>query len=480
MADNTSYKRRYVGGWESMSYVLFSSSKTFHINEFQTRFVVDVLKIDLAWNSIISLINGIWDVINDGLLGAMIDKTNTRWGKFKPYLFAYSTVGTIFTCLYWMTPLLFDKNPENVAKAVFWLALAMLLETFTTVRDISETGLISCMTPNPDDRVRMYTKAELIAPIWQDLPGYVMGVFIDLVNHKLISTPMDSVFVGMGTFTMAVCGLLGLFFCIYARERITQAAEKHSYREGLRTILHNKPLLLLLLTEFIGGFSVETWEHNYYIDVLGSESLRNLIRIPGGPLSFLSYSYINKARARFSIKWLWIAGSHVKDLFSLLIFALGSVGGLYQKVLPMCLLLGTKNLFYMGTLSLAKIIPREITLDALDYAEWNSGFRAEGTILTTKSMSVKVVRNVINSMTTMIMKATGYSLSAGFGQQSDRAKYAIFAMSFGVPALMGFLGMVPKFFYDLTGEKRERMYRELAEMRKVRQAQYDVIEGEAL
>ena len=37
--------------------------------------------------------------------------------------------------------------------------------------------------------------------------------------------------------------------------------------------------------------------------------------------------------------------------------------------------------------------------------------------------------------------------------------------------------MIPKFFYDLTGEKRERMYRELAEMRKVRQAEYDVIDN---
>jgi len=472
-----SYKRRYVGGRESMSYVLFSSSKTFHINEFQTRFVVDVLKIDLAWNSVISLVNGIWDVVNDGLLGALIDKTYTRWGKFRPYLLAYSTIGTIFTCLYWLTPLLFDKDPQNLAKAVFWLVLAMILETFTTVRDISETGMMGSLSPCPDDRVRLYTRAEVIAPIWQDIPAGLMGVFIDLVNHKIMRASLDSVFVTMGTLTMAVCGVLALFFCVYARERITPSTEKHSYREGLRTIFHNKPLLVILLAEFLGGFSAETWEHNYYIDVLGSESLRNVIRLPGGPLSFVSYAYINKARSRFSIKWLWIVGQHLKDVLSLGVFALGSAGGLYQKVLPMSVLLGLRNLGYMGTLSLNKIPPREIILDALDYAEWNSGFRAEGTILTAKSMSTKIVRNIVNSLTTLIMKQTGYSLHAGFGQQSDQAKYALFAMSFGVPAAIGMLGMVPKFFYDLTGEKRTRMYEELAEMRKVRQKEYDAIDS---
>ncbi|MCL2494873.1 MAG: MFS transporter [Oscillospiraceae bacterium] len=299
MPSDASYKRRYVGGWESMSYVLFSSSKTFHINEFQTRYVIDVLKINLRWNAVISFINGIWDVINDGLLGLAIDKTHTRWGKFRPYLLLYATVGTVFTTLYWLTPLLFDKNPQNLAKAAFWLVLAMTLEAFTTVRDISETGLVSTMTPNPDDKVRMYTMAEVIAPIWQDLPGVLMGLLIDGVNKQIVKFSMDSIYITMGIFTMVTCGLLALAFSIYARERVTQATERYSYREGLRAILRNKPLLILLLNDFLGGFSAEVWEQNYYIDVLGSATLRNIIRIPGAPFSYISYAYINKARAFF-------------------------------------------------------------------------------------------------------------------------------------------------------------------------------------
>jgi len=473
MPSDASYKRRYVGGRESTSYVLFSSSETFHINQFQTRFVVDVLKIDLAWNSLISMINGIWDIINDALLGAMVDKTYTRWGKFRPYLFAYATVGTVFTTLYWMTPLFFDKDPRNLGKAMYWLALAMILETFSTVHAISKTGLTGAISPNPEDRVRMYTKAELIAPIWQDIPGVAMGALVDMVNHNMLNTSMDSVYVSMGSITMISCGILALFFCIYGRERISQTMEKHNYREGLRTIIRNKPLLLLLLSELMGGFSTETWEFNYYGDVLGSQSLRNLIRVPGMPVSFMSYIYIHKARARFSIKWLWIFGNHLQDAFRFLVFLVGSIGGTYQKMLPMAFLLAGQNISRMGVLSLIKIIPQEITLDCLDYAEWRNGFRAEGAVLASRSMITKVVRNVVNSLTTLIMQATGYNLNAGFGQQSDYTKYAIFAMSFAVPAAMNLLGLIPKLFYDLTGEKREQMYRELAEMRKIRQAQYD-------
>jgi Na+/melibiose symporter-like transporter len=470
---NVPYARRYVGGRESMAYVLFDSSKSFHIDEFRTLFVTDVVKIDLDWNSALSLVNAVWDVVNDSFLGVLVDKTRTRWGKFRPYLFLYATLGTVLTSLFWMTPLLFDKNPTNVGKAVYWLLLHMLLEVFGTLRGFSETGLISCISPNPDDRVRLYTVAEVVSSVWESLPALAMGALIDLVDHGVVGFSMDSAYIGMGIFTVATGGLLSLYFCFKARERITQTREKFNYREGLRVILRNKPLLILLLCDFLGGFSAETWEHYYYKDVLGAASLRNVVRLPGAPLSFLSYTYIGKVRGKYPIKGLWIFGQHLKDVFSLGIFALGSLGGLYDKAAPMVALLMLRNFAYMGTLSVNKIIPREIMLDALEYAEWNTGVRAEGTIQATKGMVGKIVRNIVNSMNTAIMKATGYSLSAGFGQQSRQAKFALFAMAIGVPGAAGLLGMVPKLFYDLTGEKRARMYRELAEMRRARQAQYD-------
>ncbi|MDR1464213.1 MAG: MFS transporter [Oscillospiraceae bacterium] len=474
----TAHRRRYVSGRETMAYVLFDSSKNFHINEFQTRFVVDVLKIDLGWNSILSLINGIWDVINDGFLGALVDKTNTRWGKFRPYLLAYAGPGTLFISLYWMAPLFFDKNPLNAGKIIFWLALAMLLETFSTVRELAETGLLANLTPSPDDRVRLYTQAEVISSIWESIPQITMGLLIDMVNHKMVSFSLQSAFVGMGTFCAAAGGVLAIFFAVFSRERIAQSPEKHNYREGLKTILRNRPMLLIMISEFLGGFSVTTWEHNYYIDVLGSESLRNVVTIPGAPLSFLSYTYINKVRARFPIKSLWIFGQHLKDVCSLGIFLLGSVGGrgakgLYQNRWLMVGLLMFRDICYKGTLSINKIIPKEILLDALDYCEWKNGFRSEGVTLATKSMAAKIVRNIINSFTTLIMKVTGYSLNAGFGNQSDRAKYALFTMSLLIPAVTGFLAILPKLFYDLSGQKREQMYAELAEMRTARQEIYN-------
>lgn len=481
-AEKSNYKRRYVSTRESTAYVLFDSSKNFHIEEYETRFVINVLKLDLNLNTIVSLLNGIWDVINDSFLGAMIDKTNTRYGKFKPYLAAYVFPGTFAICLFWLAPLFLTGKPA-VTMALGWLGILMLREVFRTVRGIAETGLLSTLTPNPDDRVRLYTSAEVISSIWESLPQIAMGILIDLINNKVIDMPLQTAYISMGVGTSICMGLLGLFFAIYAKERVAQSLEKHSYREGVRTILNNKPMLLIMLTEFLGGFSTTTWEHNYYIDVLGSSTLRNLVTIPGVPLSFLSYTYINQIRHHFSTKALWIFGKHLRDVATMVIFAVGSIGGkgpngLYRSVPVMAALLMGRDILYKGTLSINKIIPKEIITDALDYCEWKNGFRAEGVLLSTKSMLTKVVNNLISSLTTALMQRGGYSLNAGFGEQSDSTKYYLFMMCTLIPAAFSLIGLIPKLFYDLTGEKRERMYEELSEMRMRKNQEYALMEAE--
>lgn len=80
-------------------------SQSFNINTYSGRFVTNILQISLRFQRIIDLINGIWDVVNDVLFGAIVDKTRTRWGKFKPYLVALGIPGTIGTCLFWLLPL---------------------------------------------------------------------------------------------------------------------------------------------------------------------------------------------------------------------------------------------------------------------------------------------------------------------------------------------------------------------------------------
>jgi Na+/melibiose symporter-like transporter len=92
--------RRYLGSKETLAYILFDVSKSFNINLYAERFVFDVLHIDFYYLAIVNFINTIWDVINDTFTGVIVDKTRTRWGKFKPYLVVFAIPGTLGTCFY--------------------------------------------------------------------------------------------------------------------------------------------------------------------------------------------------------------------------------------------------------------------------------------------------------------------------------------------------------------------------------------------
>ncbi len=467
--------RRYVGSLETSSYVLFDSSKSFNIDHYATRFVLDVLKIDLFRLTLIGVINGIWDVINDTFIGVIVDKTRTRWGKFKPYLIAFAVPATVGTCLYWMSPLFFGTDPKDMGKFIYWLLLALVREGGGTFRAVSETGLLSTITPSPNERVSLITKAEVISQIWENFPEITMGILIDFVNHNVIKTSMKSVYVTMGVLTTVVSGIMALLFFFVAKERVMQSVERPDIKAGMKSILNNRPMLMIMLSDFFGAFSISAGMDNYYIDVLGSASIKNAVRVLGAPMSFVSFSYVTWARKRFSTKSLWIFGAHFGDLLAVIVFLVGSVGGkgkngLFRKAGFMIPFLIIKEGLWLSTWGVKKVIPKELFNEAMDYCEWKNGYRTEGMTIAAKSFFVKLVRSVTGSLQSIILRSIGYDLSAGFGKQSESTKYGLFAMSVLLPVVTGIIGIVPKFFYDLAGEKRTRMYTELYERRKLTEA----------
>ena len=109
--------RRYVGMKETVWYVIYDMCQSFNIDSFNDRFITNILQIDLDYQTIVNVFNGIWDVINDVFTAAIVEKTRTRWGKFKPYLVALGIPGTLGTCFYWLLPMIFKgKGSRDVTK----------------------------------------------------------------------------------------------------------------------------------------------------------------------------------------------------------------------------------------------------------------------------------------------------------------------------------------------------------------------------
>ena len=462
-----SNNRRYVGSKETVAYVVYDISQSFNINKYQDIFITDIVQVGLKFQTIVTFINGIWDVINDIFLAAIVDRTRTRFGKFRPWLLFAAGPGFFLSIIYWLLPILFaNTGPYNMGKLIFYLLFHIVNEVIGTISGIARTGMLSTITPNVLERTRLITQAQLLSGFVEKGPEILMGLLIDLVNHGVLKIPMKALFVTGGVFTTAVASAMGLFFVFTTKERILQRNEKPSVAQGFKSIFNNKPLLILTLTEFLSAFGMDTGMNYYYINVLGFASMTTVVGIPGAFVSPTSFAWVTKAREKFSTRVLWIASSHISDVLMLGVFAVGSINKNYKKLAVMIPAFMIRETIWMAFWGIKNVIPEEMRNESIDYGEWKNGYRTEGITGVAKDLSRKLVSTLGSTIKSAILASIGYKEGAGFGQQSEKTEYYLFMMCTLLPTVTGIFGLIPKFFYDLSGEKKERMYRELAERRQ--------------
>jgi Na+/melibiose symporter-like transporter len=364
-------------------------------------------------------------------------------------------------------PLVFaNTDATYVPKLVFYAVFSVICETAGTFTAVANTGFMSTITPDPMERTSLITMANLISGlIGEKIPELVFGVLLDLVNNQVVTWDRTSLFIGFGILTAAFSCAMSFYFICVTKERVSQTVEKPSIRQGLKAIINNRPILLYTLSEFLGGFAVGKSRTNYYIDVLGSATYQTLVGIPASPVSTISYAFIAPLRERFSTKTIWILEDLWTDICWLVVFGIGSIGGmeigLYKNKWVMLPVMAIEEVFEMCVYGLRHVIPSEILNEAMDYCEWKNGYRAEAMTGVARGLVTKLQGIVMGSIQNFIMKRIGYVQGLSIGTQSDSTKWWIFAMGTGIPVITGALGIVPKFFHNLSGEKRDRMYREL-------------------
>lgn len=469
-ADISSFKfedRRYVGNRETFAYLLNDVSNAFNINGYKDRFIWDVVKIDFKVNAIVNVFTGAWDVINDPLIGTLVDRTRTRWGKFRPYMLFFQIPLTLIGTLYWFMPYIFpDSAGTYIPKLIFYFAFNVLTETAGTFTNIAKTGYMTTITPHPNDRARLITLAELwTGYMGEDLPGIIMGVLIDLINNGILPIKLRTAFLGMGLLTNIASCIFTFYFFMVSRERVPQTLEKPDLKQGFKAVFNNYPILLITLSSFLGGFSISTSTTNYFIDVHGSATLLTILNIPSSMIGSISYAFVKPMRKRFSSKALWVGEDLYTRFWWLLLFAFGSVNKNYKKTLVMCIAFGIQAFFDKWAFGVRKVVNAELYNEAMDYCEWKNGYRMEATIGVTKDIIVKIQSILQSSIQSLMLSKVGYIQGKSIGTQSDTTKWWLFAMCTGIPQITGILAVIPKFLYPLSQEKRELMYNELLERR---------------
>lgn len=458
--------RRFVGKKETLAYVLNDAAATMNIDDFKERYIYDVVKIDFGLLALQSSISTVWDAINDTFIGVIVEKTRTRWGKFKPYVILGEIPLSILGIWYWLIPFIFPNTPGNyLPKFIFFFAMSLITETATTFTAIAKTGFLSTITPEPIERSRLIALANLASHICEDVPKQVFGIFYDLVINKVLKVELPKLFAVFGIGCSALSVVFVLYYYMHSKERVRQTISKPTVKQSLKSVINNKPMLICLISQFLNGFSIGKSRTNFYVDVIGSITWKTIVGIPAFPVKFISYSFVEPLRKRFSTKALWIFEDAWTDMLWLTVFGIGSINKNFMRKGVILPLMGLEEIFEMCVYGLRRVIPAEINNEAMDYCEWKNGYRSEAMTGVTMSTIGKIQQAVMSIINNLVMEKIGYIQGKEVGTQTDKTKWWIFALGTGIPIISSSLGIVPKFFYPLSAKTREQMYRDLAERR---------------
>lgn len=449
-----------ANGGQCMSYSFLCSYITY--------FFVNVFNIDAKIVSLMLFIEGMWDTVNDPLMGSIVDKTRTRFGKFRPYLIGVPIPLAITTIALFAGPIIVGEGGSDAPKKIVYMTITYFLwEFFYTIGDVPFWSLSAAISPNPKDRTRAITSARFISGILGGIPGIAMPILIDLSSRRMISPNFRELFFIVALIT-SVIGM-GLFSLsgFAVKERVAQSSEEPSIKECLSGLYKNKYLRILILKEVLGAFGGigGTFGTYYYVDVLGVASASLLMGVPSAIVNFISYFFLGLFRKRMNNKQLIIFSRFFGFFISLLKFSIG-----YKHytslafIIPLFMILDG---FGAITNGINAVVPMEMIGETVDYAEYTTGQRTEGISFSVMTFVGKFSNALSRSSGTFLLDIIGYQTSdqSAIVAQSASTKSKIWALFTVIPSLLGIIGITPMFFYDLTGEKRERMYKELTAQR---------------
>ncbi|MCL2513267.1 MAG: MFS transporter [Oscillospiraceae bacterium] len=473
--------RRYVGRRETVGYVIWDMAQSYNINNYGGRFITSILQVDMTYQQIINFFSTIWDIINDIFTAAIIEKTRTRWGKFKPYLVVLMGPGTLGNCIFWLLPFFFiGSDPKSLSKAAAFFALGFLRDFEGTFRGISRGGLLATITPHPVDRTRLITQANFWSGfLGEKLPEQLMTVFIDLIDNRVwkakdgnISGLFTRLFSGMGIATAIVSGTASFWFCFITRERVMQSIQAPTIRQSIKSITNNRPILLLTLSKIINSLSIGGAKEDYFIDVLHFASMTMVAGIPGAFMHPIGYALIPWFRKRWSTMFLYIGNYLVSTMSILPVFLVGAIGGakngLYKRKIPMLIAYALQEMLFMLLYGLGEVIENDIQNEAMDYCEWRNGYRTEAMTSVARGLAIKLGGILTGTINLQIKKWARYDQTTYVRglEQSDKTKFYLFAACTVMPLIAQAASITPMFFYNLKEKERENMYAELLDRRQ--------------
>lgn len=426
------------------------------VNGYLTIFLTDLLIVAPAFIFWLMAFARIWDMINDPIMGIIIDKTHTKHGKMRPYVFIGAIVIFITTILLFLPISEASPLTKMIYAAVMYISFGMAY----TLVDVPALGLMSVATSDSKEMASLLSFYVTVGSAATIVPMGLIPVFTMMISSKIWAYFAFAIFVA--TFTC----IAYLVLFRRSKERCATHTESIKVKDMLKAVGKNKPMMLTLLASMIAGtryliIPAAMYVATYVIHIgnLSAETVTLLLSCLVGAGMFAGILLSPVLYKRFGYKKVYLTTAFVGAAFLGIAFFVGRLN--YFAAFPFIALGGL-------ALGAYNVLPYPMVGDSLDYLEWKTGRRMEGVCFSLNSFVTKF-NNAIGSIGIVLgLMAISFVQPVDSGvplPQKESTVNGIYAMVTLVPAIGFLLSAIPIFFYDYSGENKNRILAELSERR---------------
>lgn len=394
-------------------------------------FYTNVMHLNAGAVSIMFLVTKFIDGVSDLIVGYLIDKTNTRWGKSRPWILFGAVPFGVTAVLAFSVP-----DIGQTGMLIYAYVTYILLSTSYTIVNIPMASILPALSENPHERTVLASCRTFFSSVGSTVVSAFALTLVDKFGNGNEALGFRIVMIIFG-----VIGCLVFFFCFFnTKERVMVQAEKVSLKANISCLLHNGPwkLFALNIVWFFGGYVIQASAVIYYFTYV----VQNVAMVQIVATITTLVPIVTNLLAPFFVKLtskrnLMIGGSAVHAGGLLIIF----FGSTNVPVLIGGAVIAAAGYGLKGSMHFA------MQPDPVDYGEWKSGVNTAGTLSAVNGFIGKVGMAIASSIGAALLQFGGFD--AALSVQSATAQSYITTMYIWVPIVMNIATIITMMFYNL-------------------------------
>lgn len=517
-----SEKRTYTGK-ELVGYLvgMFGQNLIYNIVAtglyFYFQNVICLPAMALGW---IMTISRIWDAINDPMMGTIVDKTKSKWGKCRPYLIIFPAIIGLVTILTFINGnYATASSTSQKVLIVAWAAISYIAWGMCfTVCDIPLWGITSLMTEDESDRSKILGLARMVAGIGGigvlvvQIAQALGSAFVSKIDKNavdydtLVQKANQKGFIVTVIIMTVIASVLFEFAGLFTREKVEKSEKSYTFKENFQIMFRNKPFRQILISGILRSpiqllmIVAMTLVTYYYangniMNILATDASGKITGLNVKILVGLGCVAIGLFAGQFiamGVTPLIIKKVEKKTLYNIysiagafpfaLIFVFYKVSGgdltstFWSIIVGICMLVASAAFGGINVLQSVMIA------DCVDYEEYHNGVRTDGVFFSGQSFITKLAAGISTIISSAVYAFVGYSganvdklnraieKGANFitydgGSGAGKYAEAMFFLISIPPAIGMLLSALPTLKYAMSDKEHQKILETLVEKR---------------